>query len=576
MATPTATHPATARRLLLVALLCLVPAAGPASAQDGDDPGPPLFIDRIDVEIVNVEVFVTDSEGRRVENLGIDDFELFEDGVPVQIANFYSAFRANEAVRRAEEGEPPDARPEEPAEDQRLNLAIYVDHLSLRPAHRKRVLQSLEGFVEERLVQGDRILLLGYDGALQTVTPFTTDRDRVLRGLESMEKVSAVRRADDALRSRTQRLMIQASAETPPDPRAALSYLRSYAQTLESDVQRATGALQSAVRSLAGLPGRKALVYVSDGWTGQPGADLYQFFLDLFGQSGLSGQVLDPTAEIQRYDQSHRFRDISREANAQQVTLYSIDARGTSSGALRADEPGLSANAGGATLLETQRTESAREGLFAMAVSTGGSVAFETFDFAEVFDTLGQDFDGYYSLGYRSRFAGDGKPHRIEVEVKRPGVEVRHRKSFVDKPDVERIADRTLAALTLDAGQNPLGVAVRLGQPERGKKKRDPWIVPVLVAVPIGSVTLVPDGDTLRGRLRFFVSVRDDNGTSEPHSEIYPLEIPADAIEDARDRSLGWGVQLQVRPGTPTVAVGVWDEVAGTESFVLEQVRVGG
>ena len=36
-----------------------------------------MFVERVDVNVVNVEIFVTDADGHRVAGLGRDDFELF-------------------------------------------------------------------------------------------------------------------------------------------------------------------------------------------------------------------------------------------------------------------------------------------------------------------------------------------------------------------------------------------------------------------------------------------------------------------------------------------------------------------
>ena len=81
--------PATRRSLLLLLLACLLVPL-PLVAQDD---GETIFIDRVDVNVVNVEVFVTDRDGNRVADLTADDFEIYEDGRLVEVSNFYSAVR---------------------------------------------------------------------------------------------------------------------------------------------------------------------------------------------------------------------------------------------------------------------------------------------------------------------------------------------------------------------------------------------------------------------------------------------------------------------------------------------------
>ena len=86
-------------RLLLPLLAAL--AVAPSHAQQSPPaqaPSAPAetaapqeeFFESIEVNLVNVEVYVTDKKGNRIPGLGKDDFQLFEDGKPVQITNFYA------------------------------------------------------------------------------------------------------------------------------------------------------------------------------------------------------------------------------------------------------------------------------------------------------------------------------------------------------------------------------------------------------------------------------------------------------------------------------------------------------
>src|SRR5678815_1825807 len=69
--------------LALCVVLCF--AAGQYSAQQV--PAPAGVI-RIDVNLVQVDAVVTDSNGKAVTNLTKDDFELLQDGVPQKLTAF--------------------------------------------------------------------------------------------------------------------------------------------------------------------------------------------------------------------------------------------------------------------------------------------------------------------------------------------------------------------------------------------------------------------------------------------------------------------------------------------------------
>ncbi len=81
--------------LLLSSLSLPCLAAGLSAAEP---PPGEVFSESIDVDVVNVQVFVADRSGRPVRGLGRDDFELQVDGKPVDITNFYAAGAAEETA----------------------------------------------------------------------------------------------------------------------------------------------------------------------------------------------------------------------------------------------------------------------------------------------------------------------------------------------------------------------------------------------------------------------------------------------------------------------------------------------
>ena len=558
----------------------------------GGQPEPgSIFVDRVDVNVINVEVFVTDKDGRRVTSLGPDDFEILEDGRPVEISNFYAVARddqiADDLARDREmlrSQSPRRSRRREIPEDQQLNLLVYVDHFNLHQSSQRRVLDDLEGFLEDRATQGDNVMLVGYNRKVEVVQEFTRDRRSITDGIAKLRKAATYGQIDDAERLRTMRQMLPTpetalggvSPRIPGDDEAsAYQILRSYVQKVRSDLRYSTRALERVARSLAGLPGRKAILYVSDGLPKRPGESVYQHFQDVYGSSMpvSATQTIDPLIEAIVENEAHLMNEIVRQANAHQVTFYTLYARGPASGVVTADAVDLSALGNSRSTLETTRVLNLQEPLIEMAEATGGSSILNTLNFDGAFGGLAQDFDSFYSLGYRSHHGGDGRYHRIEVRVNRPGYKVRHRTGFVDKPEVERVADRTLSSLILSMEKNPLGVNLDFGAPE--KTGRSTFLVPLLVRIPFREITLLPNGEVEQGQLRIFLAVQDEVGISKTHEISYPLTVPRDQVAAARDREIGYSTTLKIRRGVPKVAVGVWDELSGTESFVHKSLLVG-
>src|SRR5947209_15103556 len=77
--------------LALAGALPAALAASPPARQPAPAPaaGEETYYESIDVDVVNVEVVATDRAGRPVAGLGQNDFELYEDGKPVAVSNFF-------------------------------------------------------------------------------------------------------------------------------------------------------------------------------------------------------------------------------------------------------------------------------------------------------------------------------------------------------------------------------------------------------------------------------------------------------------------------------------------------------
>lgn len=561
-------------RTRLALALGLVLAAGLAAQEEPAT----LFVERVEVSVVNIEAFVYGPEGQPVVGLTKDDFEVFEDGQRVELTNFFAVAREDRILKGLERGELPAAAMSSPSlrllpTDQQLSLVVYIDHYNLRPASRRRVLEALEGFLEDRIRQGDNVMLVGGYRGVEVVEPFTRDWQPIVAGLRGMQKASTYRQTDDTMLRQTFISMRMAD-----DPRTAHDFVRRYVQRARSDLRRSASAIRDVVRSLAGLPGRKGFVYVSEGLPQRPGEELYQELLNLFGAPALRaagpGPTLDPTIEAISEDESALFNEIVREANAHEVTFYTVDATGPGGSALlSAESPAQVSSAAGRTAFDILRQNNFQQPLVEMAAGTGGASLLNTFNFDKVLDELATDFDSFYSLGYRPLQGGDGDFHQIEVRVKDRSLKVRHRSGYVDKRPEEKVADRTISSLLWDLETNPHEMTIDFGRPEKqGRKKVQ---LPVVVRLPIREITLVRNGKREQGRLQFFVAVKDEEGgISDLHQSTYPVDIPRKLIAEARDKELGYSVVLLVRPGLAKVAVGVWDELSGTESFVHKQVRV--
>ncbi|HYU31654.1 MAG TPA: VWA domain-containing protein [Thermoanaerobaculia bacterium] len=549
-------------------------AQKPGEKTSQDDGG---FFETVNVSVVNVDVYVTDKKGVRVKDLNRNDFEIYEDNRPVAVTNFYAvedgkSLTPPPAPAQAPPG-PVAQAPAPPAipdlnavatpEDQRLRLVVYIDNFNIRPFNRNRVMRELRAFVGQKLGRDDQMMLVSYDRSLHVRRTFTSDSHLIATALLELEKVSG-----QGVHQDSDRRDVLREIEDSKSVNEATMYARSYSQSEFNDLSFSIDAIKDIVDSLAGLPGRKAILYVSDGLQMIAGQDIW------YAVQGKYGEQSTGLTEQFQYDASRRFDELTAQANANRITFYTIDAAGLRTFSSVSAENQTAGQPGQGALVDSIEISNLQSPLQMMAEKTGGVAIINSNIVTPQLEKVAADFNSYYSLGYTPTHYGDGRYHKIEVKVKRKGLSVRHREGYRDKNTESRMSDGTLAALRFPFENNPLGVAVELGAATR--RSDGFYLQPVLVKIPIGKLVLVPHGATHEGRVRLFIAAVDTEGnTSEVQQVPLPISIPAADLATATAKNYVYTVSLLMRGGDQKVAVGVRDDVAAEASFVSRTVRVG-
>jgi VWFA-related protein len=499
-----------------------------------------------------------------------DDFEVFEDGRPVAVTHFAVVEEGRlktpvqPAVPAAEEGAAPAAeaaaQPAGIPDDQRLFLVVYVDNFNIQPFNRNRVLRELRDFLRGKLDREDRVMLVTYDRELHVRRPWTSDPALVaaaLQDLETMTGAAVHRESDrrDALRQ----------IEEAQSPQVALSFARTYAGSIFNDLSFTIDALRDLVHGLAGMPGRKAVLYVSEGLPMIAGEDLFH---------AVQAKWSDYTSltDSFEFDASRRFEELTAAANANRVTFYTIDAGGLRTyGYADASQQ----TAGQGAFVEQVYISNLQASLQKLAEDTGGKAIINSNRVTPALESVAADFDFYYSLGYTPAHFGDGRFYRIEVKVKnRKGLDIRAREGYRDKPVDVRMTDSTLAALLHQFEVNQLAIKLDFGEPARQTDGH--YLVPVRVSIPLARLVLMPLQASHEARLRLFVAAMDgEGGMSEVQQIPVPISIPAADVERARQQLYLYSVSLLMRKGPHRVAVGLRDEASADSSFITGTVQVG-
>jgi VWFA-related protein len=446
--------------LALFAALTPYPAARQSSAQSQEPAAKDQksseqksqTVLRVETELVQIDVVVADKKGNLVRELRREDFELFEDGKRQQITHFAAGTSVKPATWIRAERRPTapsgnDGKAAFTSTEVRAgrHIVIAVDDFHLAPENLLIAKRVLHRFINEQMVAGDQIAFITTSGNIGLFQQFTTDRAILERAIDRLSvqtrtvtnpfDVPRITDYQAELIDRGDREALELAAleimrlESPsvPSPRGgrgpsmgggsaqerAEEQARSKARLIVSQNAHYTRStletLNSVIRSLRQLTGRKMLVLLSDG-----------FFM--------GGNSSSQTYDIQR---------VIDAATRAGVVIYSIDARG-----LIATPPGGDASTpatfatempGAQSRIEQGAIEAKRDAMNALARDTGGFLVINNNDLNLGLQRVLDDNEVYYVLAYEPpESRRDGRFHRIDVRIAdRPELKVRTRKGYL-------------------------------------------------------------------------------------------------------------------------------------------------
>ena len=306
---------------------------------------------------------------------------------------------------------------------------------------------------------------------------------------------------------------------------------------MRDEALRTIGALKVLVNSLSGIPGRKAVLYVSDGIPVTPARSSSRSVNEICGGAtrprsppascrssrfgsrpdGATSETADirpPQAPLdaQKYSLASRFEDLAAHANANRVTFYTLQASGLrdSPRPRRTSDPGERV----LQLMTVQQVQTAnlQELARAMAADTGGRAILNANDFLPDLGRMREDFSRATTRwATRPPTRATAGEHRIEVKVEAAGPQ------GALPPELPR-----QAAGGEDRGPHARGALPRhRGQPagDRHGDRRSgagseggPWSVPVRLRIPLFRLTILNQQGAYQGKLRLLVVTGDDAG----------------------------------------------------------------
>jgi VWFA-related protein len=524
---------------LLVAMILACAAATVAGAQ---------VTFRAEVNYVEVDAVVTDAQGRVVTDLTQADFDVLEDGRPQKIAAFSLVnLPIERAVQPLFAGTPIEADVQaNTVADGRIYL-IVLDDLHTNFTNTPRVKRFLHEFVEQNFGANDLAAIVYTSGRGTAGQEFTNSR-RLL--LEAIDRFSGRRLRAEALEINDS---LNSSFRDPASDRE-LKLL----DPLEMERAHHARTMLTAVRDLAafleGVRGRrKSMLLISEGIS----YDVYDAI-----NNASSGLILQQTNEA------------IAAATRANMAIYAIDPRGLGGfeenievGSTPIDVPQADFNVQ-RSLLNSQRVS--QQSLQVLADETGGFAAINRNDFAGTFDRVVRENSTYYVFGYNStNDRRDGRFRRIEVRVKRPGLQVRSRRGY--------IAPRGRAPNAKPASGDPLDAAVAtvLSSPipttgipltvsaAAFKGTAPDAAVALSVEMRADAFTFTEKNGMFFDRVEVAFSTLDAKGVVRPgQKHVLTMEMTPATAAATRERGMRLVSEVQLPPGRYQLRVGAAEEGA--------------
>jgi VWFA-related protein len=587
----------------LFATLVLVAAVGmPGGAQQSAQRADSST--QTTVSAILVDVVVRDRRGQPVEGLTAQDFEITEDGVPQTLGSVTPIFKSPSLPSggSAPQGQTPRTAPTAaPAPPQEVAqaaapevpevIALVFDRLTadgraLAHTASMKYLSAVDGTSRHHMG------VFAIDISLLPLQPFTRDVALIRKAVDEFAKhassqygsyAESIRNSRDLESANNALNAAQAASGGGPGGTGEGMAGAAVQQAMAQSQNQMAQTFEALERDQAGYSSANALMAVVNGMRAIPGRKSIVFFSE-----GLS---IPPNVQ-------ERFLSVIASANRANVSIYPMDAMGlrteSSTGTTRdemlaqakqnlARNPSRDQNT--AMMAAMERNEDLlrmdpHAGLGQLAEETGGFLIANTNDLRAGFERIETDMRNYYMLTYvPSNDAFDGKFRQIGVKVKRPGVSVHSRRGYFAVREsglpVSSFEAPALAALDRTPVPNAFPVfASALKFPERAR----PHLLPLVVEVSTAALTFAPSDDRKTYRSDFTVLVRFKDGAGnviDKLSQRYEVSGPIEGIETAKQGQVIFYRQPELPPGTYTMETVVYDALSQKASVRFRTIEQG-
>ncbi len=516
----------------------------------------PSLGETMEIHIVNVDVIVTDGDGKRVHGLTRDDFEIIEDGKLQPLSHFaeYRGTGGSALTPEAAEtlGEKPLDQP-----SQRRTMVIFIEKFKLPGFRVDPFFASVKDLVRSSLRSGDSVSVVTFDSTAKVRLSPTSDVSVVEQHLDEIRRECIGPVTDRIAVVATEAAEVRAfeaegaamlakrglANSRPSSDDTAIHAARIHTVEARVEMNRRVATINTLLHGMAGIEGKKMLLLASHRLGEFVGAEYYY-------AAGISNDNI-PAQERAELDNRQAVRSIIANANAAGVTIYPVFPTGLDYTPADPSTPDISRS----VLLNEMVM------LKEIADKTGGVTSYGTANTAVLMPRVAEDLSDYYSLAYRAAARNEDAARKIVVKTKDRKLNVRSRREFVEKTDDTRMRDRVLAALHDASLDSSFQLGAEVGQPTKVSRKTQ--TAPLKIRIPIKALTLLPQGDKHSGSFTVYAITGGRLGdVSEVTRRTQTFDIPAGDLDRARAGHFTYNFDVIVNDKTKQLAVGVLDEIS--------------
>ncbi|KAB2961864.1 MAG: VWA domain-containing protein [Thermoanaerobaculia bacterium] len=575
-------HVSRLRRLLWLsfgATFALVSAvvASQREGGRGQSVAVPEFGDRVDVELVIVDVVVTDRARQRVLDVARDEFVLEVDGRQIPIDQFsgpqVSAPDSGHARALAANQAPADLG----------HLLIFLDLGALDGRTAREFVEQVRSFVLDPSHRGARISVAVFTDMMQLIVTGAEDTLDIEQAFDEVVRVSGRgsllelerRHIEEQIRSRGNFRFSSGSADSE-SAREIANQIRQLAEQETRRHRRMVSALTHWTSTFGGIDDRKSLLVASPGFTADPAAYLWDL-LDMIDRSGgASGPVRRGSLQSTDLTAASDFERIYRAAQDARVTVYAMTP--TASAPVQAGAEHRSLGLSTWTVApRDSAVADARANLTRLADVTGGQAFVIGPALGEQLQSIAADARGGYSISFLTGPEAGFEPHSIRVRVTRAGLEVRSRASYRRYRATERREEALAAAAAAGLVNGLMNLTIQSGDASSPQDRKSVLSVPLTLRIPLGAISLREDNaqGTYSGMVEARFAVSDSIGDlhlGEPES--IAIDIPATDIERAREAFWVHRSTIEVTAGEIRVGALVVDRATGDWATAATSITV--